>query len=84
MSGEAPASYADVLRDALHLPPADRRMLVEDVARSLDPTHGEIPEEERRRRAVDLAERLSRLPVHNPNDGLSSIDHDQILYGEGP
>jgi len=28
-----------------------------------------------------LRERMKKLPVHNPDDGLSNRDHDQILYG---
>jgi len=92
MSGEAPASYADLLRHALALPPADRRMLVDDVARSLareesrpeESAKAEEPSEEvkgQRERALELMEELDKLPLHDPKDGLSGCDHDLILYG---
>ena len=29
-----------------------------------------------------LLQQLAKLPVHNPNDGFSSSDHDRAIYGE--
>ena len=29
-----------------------------------------------------LLQELTRSPVHNPNDGFSSSDHDRAIYGE--
>lgn len=87
MSGEAPTSYADLLRHALALPPADRRMLVDDVARSLareESRQEASPEEEaerQRKRGLELMEKLDKLPDCSPDDGLSGCDHDLILYG---
>lgn len=37
----------------------------------------------KRKKALDdLRQELNRLPVMNPDDGLSNRDHDQLLYGD--
>jgi hypothetical protein len=42
---------------------------------------GQIGPDEQRQNLHALLERMSRLPVCHPQDGLSGRDHDEILYG---
>jgi len=69
---------AQILRN---LTSAEKLQLMGDVARSL---RAPVPVAAGWRENLKrLQEKLATLPVHNPADGFSNRDHDQVLYGDG-
>ena len=72
----------DILREAItHLTHAEKLRLIEEVTRSLD-TGDTADDRERLARLVRRCNEIAALPVHNPDDGFSSRDHDRVLYGD--
>lgn len=69
----------------------EKLQLIEHLAHSLrqpDESSSESPRSEsatpeKRKSLDDLRRELARLPVANPEDGLSNRDHDRLLYGAG-
>lgn len=60
---------------------AEKRMLIDRIARSLGNGHGARAEEvSRNRRLLEEARRVAALPLEGPG-GFSGADHDATLYG---
>ena len=60
------------------LSPAEKLDAIEFLAGSLRSTnHDPASQNQTMRQLLQL---LAKLPVHNPNDGFSSSDHDREIY----
>jgi hypothetical protein len=64
------------------LTPAEKLTLIEYLARSLRETPTRTTSAQQRNVLRRLRQELAVLPVHNPVDGFSNRQHDQLLYGE--
>jgi len=58
----------------------EKLQLMRDVARSL--RAGVPVSSEWRENLSHLQDQLADLPIHNPADGFSNRDHDEVLYGD--
>ena len=65
-----------------HLTPAEKLMLIEYLARSLRDVPTQTTLTQQRDALHRLRQELATLPVHNPVDGFSNRQHDQVLYGD--
>ncbi len=52
-----------------------------DAEATTDPEATQILVERQRQARLELAAKLKGTPDRSPDDGLTSADHDQILYG---
>ncbi|MSR56946.1 MAG: hypothetical protein EXS05_04660 [Planctomycetaceae bacterium] len=59
---------------------AEKRELIERVARDLRKSESVGPAEQKKNLRV-LRTELLALPVQNPADGFSNVDHDLAIYG---
>ena len=64
------------------LTPAEKLMLIEHLARSLRDVPTRTTPAQQRDALRRLRQELATLPVHNPSDGFSNRQHDQLLYGD--
>jgi hypothetical protein len=64
------------------LTPTEKLTLIEHLARSLRETSTRTTSTQQRDALRRLRQELAALPVHNPVDGFSNRQHDQLLYGE--
>ena len=65
-----------------HLTPAEKLMLIEHLARSLRDVPTQTTFAKQHDALRRLRQELAALPVHNPADGFSNRQHDQLLYGD--
>ena len=73
----------DTLEQAIErLTPAEKLTLIEHIARSLRNVPTRTSNVQRRDALRRLRQELAVLPVHNPVDGFSNRQHDQLLYGD--
>ena len=63
------------------LTPTEKLTLIEYLARSLRETPTQTTSTQQRDALRRLRQELAILPVHNPVDGFSNRQHDQLLYG---
>ena len=73
------------LQEALdQLTVEEKQRVIDHVKRSLE--HDSVApadQAKQQRSALDrLRNETDKLPIHNPEDGLSNRDHDDLLYGE--
>ena len=61
---------------------AEKLVLIEQLARSLREGSLRTSSAHQREALRRLRQELACLPVHNPTDGWSNRDHDQVLYGD--
>jgi hypothetical protein len=61
---------------------AEKLVLIEQLTRSLRERSLHTSSAHQRESLHRLQQELARLPVHNPTDGWSNRDHDQVLYGD--
>lgn len=59
---------------------AEKRALVERVTRDLRDSEATSLAEQRTNLRNLIAE-LAALPIQNPSDGFSNVDHDRAIYG---
>ena len=64
------------------LTPAEKLTLIEHIARSLRDVPMRTTPVQQRDALRRLRQELAVLPVHNPVDGFSNRQHDQLLYGD--
>ena len=64
------------------LTPVEKLTLIEHLARSLRDASMRTTPAQQRDALCRLRQELAVLPVHNPVDGFSNRQHDQLLYGE--
>jgi len=64
------------------LTPAEKLTLIERLARSLRDAPTRTTPAQQRDALHHLRQELAALPVHNPVDGFSNRQHDQLLYGD--
>jgi len=73
----------DILAQTIErLTPAEKLTLIEHLARSLRDVARRTTPVQQRDALRRLRQELAGLPVHNPVDGFSNWQHDQLLYGE--
>ena len=65
-----------------HLTPAEKLMLIEHLARSLRDVPTQTTFAKQHDALRRLRQGLAALPVHNPADGFSNRQHDQLIYGD--
>jgi hypothetical protein len=65
-----------------HLTPSEKLMLIEHLARSLRDVPTRMTPAQQCDALHRLRQELATLPVHNPVDGFSNRQHDQLLYGD--
>jgi len=64
------------------LTPAEKLTLIEHIARSLRDISMRTTPMQQRDALRRLRQELAELPIHNPIDGFSNRQHDQLLYGD--
>ena len=66
----------------VRLTAAEKLALIEQLARSLRDGSLRTSPAHQRDALRRLRQELALLPVHNPADGWSNRNHDQLLYGD--
>jgi hypothetical protein len=68
-----------VLENAVSLPEGTE---VTVVVRAAPESVGKAELDPKRRRALEIMDRIAALPIEGENEPFSSTDHDKALYGK--